>query len=285
MVDIDNLKDLDPSTKGELLAEVRKSYGALARLIETQKVAQEQEKLTDPFAFLEKHFGRNADIFRLIITHPDMDHMTGIKRLVSERDILNFWHSGPDDFNLERWKEGPYDQDDWDKYQELRDSKSSPKAHVKRTGDTGPYWTEDGIEVWAPTDEAYDRAVELEEANVASTVLKISYLGQTIVLGGDAMAQESWPSILETVDVGHIEVLKASHHGRETGYYKQAVKAMSPWLTITSVVGESDATDKYRRYSDYTVSLRDSRDITLTIADDGTLYYPPSLEAMWKPKA
>ena len=32
-----------------------------------------------------------------------------------------------------------------------------------------------------------------------------------------------------------ITVLKASHHGRKTGYHQPSVKEMSPWLTITSV--------------------------------------------------
>lgn len=35
------------------------------------------------------------------------------------------------------------------------------------------------------------------------------------------------------VGIHKITVLKASHHGRKSGYYGPAVKEMSPWLTIT----------------------------------------------------
>lgn len=60
---------------------------------------------------------------------------------------------------------------------------------------------------------------------------------------------------------------------------------MSPWLTIPSVTEEAhDATQNYRRYSDYTVSLRDTQDIKIGIDDDGTLYYAPKLENHWRPK-
>jgi competence protein ComEC len=82
-----------------------------------------------------------------------------------------------------------------------------------------------------------------------------------------------------------IDVLKASHHGRKSGYYGPAIKEMAPWLTITSV-GEAahDATNNYRRYSTYTVSLRKAGDKRIEISDDGTLYYPRHIEQYWKPQ-
>jgi beta-lactamase superfamily II metal-dependent hydrolase len=128
-------------------------------------------------------------------------------------------------------------------------------------------------------------AVEKEESNVLSYVLKITYKGRSILLGGDATADETWTTIYPTLDMKGIDVLKASHHGRKTGYYGPAVKEMSPWLTITSVgEAEHDATENYRRYSTYTVSLRKAGDICIEIADDGTLYYPSDLPNHWKPK-
>jgi hypothetical protein len=73
--------------------------------------------------------------------------------------------------------------------------------------------------------------------------------------------------------------------GRKSGYYGPAVKKLSPWLTITSV-GEAahDATNNYRRYSEYTVSLRKSGDIGITIGEDGMLYYSSNIEDHWKQK-
>ncbi len=60
---------------------------------------------------------------------------------------------------------------------------------------------------------------------------------------------------------------------------------MSPWLTITSVGEiEHDATPGYRRYSNYTVSLRKAGDIKITIREDGQWFYWPDLAPYWKPK-
>lgn len=105
------------------------------------------------------------------------------------------------------------------------------------------------------------------------------------MLGGDATADETWAEIYPQIDMKGIDVLKASHHGRKTGYYQPAVQEMSPWLTITSVgEKEHDATENYRRYSQYTVSLRRSGDIRITIEDDGTLVYSSNAKEHWKPK-
>ncbi len=57
MVDIDNLKDLDPTTKGGILAEVQKSLGPLAFLMERQKLAEAEAKITDPFEYFEERLG------------------------------------------------------------------------------------------------------------------------------------------------------------------------------------------------------------------------------------
>jgi competence protein ComEC len=301
IVDIDYLKILDRDTREELLQEYRESMNYLIRkgaglpthLLEESFLRQEQAKLTDPFAYYDAHIGRYRDVFRLIITHPDMDHMTGLHRLHElepYKDILNFWHTGFHDFNLatttdEQWEDSPYDKQDWETYKKLRQSTSNPKALQNHQGDTGDYWTADGMEIWAPTHALERLAVQREESNILSMVLKISHAGRSIVLGGDATADETWPVIHQQLELGGVDVLKASHHGRKTGYYGPAVKEMAPWLTITSVgEKEYDATESYRRYSTYTVSLRKAGDIRITINDDGTLLYSPNVAGHWKPK-
>lgn len=205
---------------------------------------------------------------------------------MERREILNFWHTGFHDFNLgdASWEGSPYDERDWETYKKLRAGVGGgPKSLQKYQGNTGDYWTEDGVEIWAPTPTLEKLAVEREQPNIVSMALKISYAGNSIILGGDATSDETWPAILQEGVVGHVDVLKASHHGRKTGYHGPAVKAMSPWLTITSVAeAEHDATDNYRRYSKHTVSLRKAGDITIRITDDGTLHYSPNIAQHWK---
>lgn len=312
MVDVCNLSALDPDTEREyrelaqamaeqeslragygigLLAELRKM--GRSRELADKLLAEARERLTNPLDYYLRFIGKQRPIFRLLITHPDMDHMSGLHRLYYQSgiEILNFWHTGPHDFNLARtteceWEQSPYDKRDWEAYKRLRASSSGPKSLVNLRGAQGDFWTEDGVEILAPSQELIELAAQRDQPNILSMVLKISYRGKAILLGGDATAEETWPDILAHDPVlDDVWVYKASHHGRKTGYYGPAVKLMAPWLTITSVTErEHDATENYRRYSSYTVSLRDAGSFSVEIGDDGTLYYPPSVLRFAKPK-
>ena len=104
-----------------------------------------------------------------------------------------------------------------------------------------------------------------------SYVLRLKYNGIKVILGGDA-EEEAWDSIVE--EYGQrlkCHVLKASHHGRDTGYHQRAVELMRPKLTVVSVgkKPDTDATNKYRQYSKNVWSTRWRGNITLTIDDNG----------------
>ena len=301
MVDIANLKVLDPDTRIELTQEIRETsaytnaerHGVNPLAVEAARLTRAQERLTNPLDYYDTQIGRERQIFRMMITHPHMDHMTGLYELQQDwwRSIANFWHTGFDNFDLDsstdtEWNDSLYDKRDWEAYKDLRASTgSSPTSLQKYQGATGDYWSEDGIEIWAPTQELVRLAVERNDQNILSMVLKISHAGRSVLLGGDATADETWPTIYPHLDMRSVDILKASHHGRKSGYYWPAVEEMSPWLTITSV-GEKahDATENYRRYSDYTASLRKTEDISITIEDNGSISYPSELEDHWKPK-
>jgi beta-lactamase superfamily II metal-dependent hydrolase len=299
IVDIDNLKILDKSTRAEVIRSYRESRefllkmaGTNAEVLLREKLRQVEEKLTDPLAYYDIRIGADRDIFRFIATHPDMDHITGLHRLSQDnrKTIVNFWHIGHDDFNLkeqsaEDWEQGRYDIRDWETYKKFRKSASDPKGQEKLRGVTGQYEAEDGVQLWAPTNALVDLAVERDAPNIASMILLITYQGRRIVLGGDATGAESWSAIYSDTNMTNITVLKASHHGRLTGYHQLSVKEMSPWLTITSVEDEEhDATPRYRQYSNRTVSLRKAGDITVTVADDGKWYISSNAESVWNAK-
>lgn len=263
--------------------------GTNAEVLLREKLRQVEEKLTDPLAYYDTRIGATRDIFRFMATHPDMDHITGLHRLSQDnrKTIFNFWHIGNDDFNLkeqsaEDWEQSRYDIRDWETF---RKSASDPKGQEKRRGATGQYEAEDGVQLWAPTDALVDLAVERDAPNIASMILLITYQGRRIVLGGDATGAESWSAIYSGTNMTNISVLKASHHGRLTGYHQPSVKEMSPWLTITSVEDEDhEATPRYRQYSNRTVSLRKAGDITVTVADDDKWYISSNAESVWKDK-
>lgn len=51
---------------------------------------------TDALEYYDAHVGEYADIFRLIITHPHMDHITGMHRLIYQepKDIGTYFRPG-----------------------------------------------------------------------------------------------------------------------------------------------------------------------------------------------
>lgn len=166
----------------------------------------------------------------------------------------------------------------------MRDS-SERRTFDQRRYESRSYWEEDQIEIWAPTDDLVSAAIAKNDQNILSMVLKVSHAGTSILLGGDATAEQTWPEVYPTTAMGDVSILKASHHGRNSGYHQPSVKEMSPWLTITSVgQKEHDATEKYRQYSDYTVSTRFTGNIKITIDDAGTIHYPANLKEHWRPK-
>ena len=76
-----------------------------------------RKEITDPVKFLQKYYpGRR--LWRFILSHPDLDHMRGIKRLHQTIGFDNFW----DTANTKPTPtfKGESDKEDWFYYQQLR---------------------------------------------------------------------------------------------------------------------------------------------------------------------
>lgn len=261
----------------------RLGLGALALLGRSKKdeltEAGYSIELTNPVEYFVKRFpGRS--IFRYIQTHPDLDHMRG---LVALREhgirIDNFWDTEHDKI-VPKFKNAS-DRQEWAEYQRLRGSSSSPKTLRHYQSARGSYWNEDSsggsdhdsIEILSPTPDIARSANEQDKSNNLSYVLHISYAGRTIILGGDAEA-DVWEQLYQTY--GHnlkCDVLKAGHHGRDSGYHANAVKAMNPTYTVVSVgkKPDTDASNKYRQYCNNVRSTRWYGDLTLEINPRGEM--------------
>lgn len=260
LIDINNSRVLDDETAAELAEnygyrELFDIWKLMGRKYDKTK-EYEEKCLTDPVDFYIAAYGENKEIFRFIATHPDMDHLTGLCRLTEEVEILNFWdtqHSVEKSDDPDDWEGTGYDIRDWRTYLKLRESESSPKALFYKLGDQLKYFDEDGVHIWGPF--KHDSSIsEDDKINLLSYVLLILHGKCTILLGGDAPA-EIWKSIHEATEgkLSKINLLKAPHHGRKSGYYWPAVKAMSPDYTVVSVgklKKKDDALASYEKYSE-----------------------------------
>ena len=75
-----------------------------------------KEHPTNPFEYMKKI--NEHGLFRFILTHPDMDHMDGIKDIFEEFHPANFWDTD-NDKKKEDGDFGEYREEDWDFYQSI----------------------------------------------------------------------------------------------------------------------------------------------------------------------
>lgn len=274
MVDINNSKAL-PEVD---LPALREAAAASGPSFDWE--AYYRSKLVDPVEYLAAEFPGEG-MFRYVQTHPDLDHMGGLWRLFfqDEVGIQSFWDTtNSKQLKEQDFKKSPHNWADWVAYQALRlDLAEAPNRNVIRNdgGDTGHYWTDDGITILAPESQISAEADAAEDWNNLSYVLRLDYAGRRVILPGDAEGPV-WRSILDThgEDALRCDVLKASHHGRESGYHAEAVEAMDPSIVVCSVgkKPETDASDEYASHGARVLSTRYHGTIRCQVWCDGEVW-------------
>lgn len=286
MIDINNGEELDDETA----SEIAESFGYKPEVI-YNVAAQHNESpfdilkqigydkaTTNPIEYFKSRFP-NRSIFRFIQTHPDLDHMRGIRCFESESiSIINFWDTNHTKEIEEFWFDS--DEEDWNTYQKIRKGDNGIKVLRLNRLDTGHYWNthpthnsfSDGLYILAPTPELTDTANQANNHNNHSYVLMLIYAGAKVILGGDA-GEEVWDSIVEAhAQDLPCDILKASHHGRDSGYHDDAVKLMNPTYTIVSV-GKKPETDASNKYKNHTIkkvySTRWHGNTVVSLGDNG----------------
>jgi beta-lactamase superfamily II metal-dependent hydrolase len=280
MIDINNADSYDKESEQELLEsfDLRQTsilWDPMYRLREKGYAIQ----TTNPIEFFKKNF-QNENIFRYIQSHPDLDHMRGLGELSKTGiSIINFWDTENDRSIEEEMTE--YDKESWEEYQRYRMGRGVRSVLKLYRGSKGIYYNQepvgvppgDGLEILSPTKGIANGANELQKWNNLSYVLRLAYKGKRIIFAGDA-EKEVWDDLVDQYDSDlKCDVLKASHHGRDTGYHAEALKRMNPRYAIVSVgkKPENDASNKYRNYSDHVWSTRWKGNIKVTINDSGSL--------------
>lgn len=286
VIDINRSTEFDSDSKSELEKELLSSVDYLtqrqynANLISFAELAQKagfNTQVEDPIEYLNAK-GINS-IFRFISTHPHMDHLTGLNALNENKSISNLWII-KNTFTQDQSKLSDEQKKDWKFYQKYRDTneRSLDGITVVRPdeGDLRDYWKEDGIFILAPNSSLVKTAHDKDNRNIMSYVILIVHGKHKIVLGGDA-EEDTWKFIDEKYPelIENVRILKASHHGRDSGYYQPAVKRMCPEFTIISVgkKPKTDATNKYKQYSTHVWSTRWKGNIRFELNSDGSGTY------------
>jgi beta-lactamase superfamily II metal-dependent hydrolase len=278
MVDINNSQDYDPETRLSLVEELRERYGYANNALVEQAEAME---LDCPITFFTSMFP-NRPLFRFILTHPDLDHMRGLKNLFDQVQVYNFW----DTANV---KPAPNfrsdaDREDWEFYQRLR-SGGVPEISVRNFTRGASQWAfnknsddtpgGDRIYILSPTEELVADCNSRGVSNDLSVTLSVNHAGVSVILPGDAEAT-AWDDMLSFYGTGLAsKVLKASHHGRDSGFHLDALKAIAPEFVVVSV-GRKPATDAHQKYSYHCNNVYSTRRfgrLTLQVHDDGSCHW------------
>lgn len=236
VIDVCNAK---PSHSAESKLEMALSRSATG---EVRGNFNQKAHPVNPVAYLKE--GAIVSIFRFILTHPDMDHMDGIKALFSEFPPTAFWDTNNQkEMESSSWSGSPYNQADWEFYKNLRDTnpRSGPRRMTNLSGDNGQYWNRgeggspggDGYIILSPTQKLVDDANEKDDYNDCSYVLLYRTGDKRIIFGGDSH-DATWDHILKNweEDVRDIDLLIAPHHGRDSGRSYEFLDVLRPSLTF-----------------------------------------------------
>jgi len=182
-------------------------------------------KPTNPVRYLEQEGLK--EVWRFILTHPDMDHMDGIKELFETKIVKHFWDCGIRREKPDFEKGGPYLEEDWDFYADLIAGKIDGTSVVTpRAGDGGKYWNADDDEgngdgdylsIVSPNETLLASANDDGDINDASYVIVYRSCAGRIIFAGDSN-DRTWEYILEKHEslVSDAAVLFAPHHGRKS---------------------------------------------------------------------
>lgn len=204
---------------------------------------QQKKYPVNPIYYLAGH--AISSVFRYIQTHPDMDHMDGIKAFFEEFSPINFWDTdNKKELMNSSWKGSPYHQNDWEFYKRLRDTnpETDPLRLTLFSENMGQYWNRgkegkrggDGLQILAPTRDLVEAANDVDEDyNRCSYVLLYRTGNHKIVFGGDSH-DETWDHILakHKERVTDVDLLIAPHHGRKSGRSYKFLDTLNPTLTF-----------------------------------------------------
>jgi competence protein ComEC len=239
VIDISNGSN-DYNTAEEIAvknSELRKAMYERTQVPSDKKDYRQKKNPDNPIFYLKEKGIQN--IFRFIVTHPDMDHLDGIKDLFDEFSITNFWDTDNKKEISDKSNSGGYNLEDWKFYKSLRDGKISPSIRLTYfSNNSNLYYNQDNIEILSPTPAIVKACNEQGNWNDSSYVIlytppKANGGHWKILFAGDS-EDMTWEHIINNHadKVKNIDVLFAPHHGRDSNRNFNFLKSLTPTITL-----------------------------------------------------
>jgi competence protein ComEC len=211
-----------------------------------------QKHLPDnPISYLKK-LGIN-NVFRFVVTHPDMDHLDGIRDFFGSFNVTNVWDT--DNRKPDIVSGYGYNVEDWQFYKSIRDGNNTNyKRLALYSQQVNNFFNDDDLQILAPTPQLVKEAVEKGDYNDSSYVLlhtspKSNGRQWKFLFAGDSH-DKTWDHILGNAElrsmVTNIDVLFAPHHGRDSARNFDFLKVLNPKLTLFG-----NASSQHLAYNSY----------------------------------
>lgn len=232
---IDVCKARDPS---DARVALDKAIRALTATSSPRGNFNQKDNPENPIEYLRAR-GISA-IHRFILSHPDMDHMDGIKAFFDAFPVTNFWDT--DNTAEKEFAQGsPFDEADWELYERLRRGAIPGITRLAlHAGTVGKYWNQtedgsssDGLHVLAPTAKLVGEANACRDFNDCSYVVLYRVENFKILFCGDSH-DKTWEHILANHpdEIRNVDVLVAPHHGRHSDRDFSFLDVTLPLLTL-----------------------------------------------------
>lgn len=213
------------------------------------------------------------EIDYLVATHPHADHIGGMEAVLGAYDVGEVWM--PD---------APDTTETYEGFLDAVDAEGCPVEEVvageEIVGEDAGYT----VDVLAPSDD-----VDSEDMNDYSAIVKVTYGDTALLFTGDASAQE-----IVDANPGHVDVLKAAHHGSETGTNTEVMTETTPEFVVMSyaegnsyghpdqsaldAVSAAGATAYSTAANGNVTAVSDGEDVTVTTERDGQVTFGVSAE-------
>lgn len=203
---------------------------------------------------------KNKSIKRFISTHPDDDHIHGLKYLDDEINIINF-------YCVENKVTKEDETEDFERYCELRDSdkayyiyKGCSRCWLNKN-DAEKKYGSSGINILWPITfneeykEELKKAKNGESPNNISPIIKYSLQnGATVLWFGD-LENDFMEKIKDEIELPKADIIFAPHHGRSSGKIpKEWLDAIEPKIIV---IGETPS-EKINYLSGYNTITQNS---------------------------
>ena len=198
---------------------------------------------------------KEKDIKRFISTHPDEDHIHGLKYLDEQIGILNFYCVANEATKSD-------ETEDFKHYCELRDSKDKA-FHIYREcsrcwmneDDDEKKYGSSGINILWPITSNEDYKTELSNSkdgkspNNISPIIKYSLNNGVTVLWFGDLENTFMEKIKDLIELPKADIIFAPHHGRSSGKIpKEWMESIDPKMVV---IGEAPSEKINYHYTKY----------------------------------